>query len=243
MGHATQTNTYSGGRKATVNIWQRLETADLASVQADGFFSFLDFPVNLANIGDLIDVSGPDYVARLKLTDKNGAGWITQTLSPTGGTFRAGFNGYPLVYGVSETIVSTNINSTDDGSSIGSYGVDGVFTISQAGRYRATLQGRMYFEDLSVSENHIVSYSPVAGVWRNFAAHEVTAPNVPLCPSNSTIGATTITVVSPFFVTTDLFLGLSDKVHFTLRPGTLPATQALSYKADGTIYLTKVSDV
>jgi len=242
MGQATQTNTYSGGRKVTINIWQRLEADSLSTVQADGFFTFLDFPVNLANIGDLVDVSGPDYVARLKLSGKNSDGWITQTLSPTGGTFRAGFNGFPLVYGVTETIISTNINATDNGASIGNYGVDGVFTAAKAGRYRATLQGRMYFEDLAISENQIVSYSPVAGVWRNFSGHEFTAPSVPLCPSNSTLGSTSITVVSPFFVTTDLHLDVSDQVHFTLRAGTLPAMQAASYKADGTTYLTKYAD-
>lgn len=82
-GVATQRKTYAGSGTAR-SIWQRNETDDAATVSAAGYYKFGD--IATANIGDLIDIVGPDYELFREITGQAADGsWITGDYGGGGG--------------------------------------------------------------------------------------------------------------------------------------------------------------
>ena len=82
-GVAVQRKTYSGSGIAR-SVWQRNETDDAATVSANGYYSFAD--IATANIGDIIEIIGPDYFIQREITAQNADGsWVTGDYGGAGG--------------------------------------------------------------------------------------------------------------------------------------------------------------
>ncbi len=75
-GRAAQSRSQDA-KNGAISVWERNETEALATVIADGFYTFAELDDNLAKVGDFITVYSPDYFALLEIKGKSIVGQIT----------------------------------------------------------------------------------------------------------------------------------------------------------------------